>query len=265
MNLTKINEVVYIPLDKIEVNPFQPRKHFGDEDIDKLANSIEQYGVLQPISVRRDGDRYQLIIGERRTRASIKAGLTHIPAILVDVEDNDSAVAALIENLLRVDLNFLEEAEAIIKLMEEHGLSQTELSKTLGMSQSSISNKIRVFGLPDEVKIRISEGRLSERHARALLKLSDVSEMVRMVDRIVEEGLSVKRTEELIDRKLRSDDDAKKRDRMKRAKTSISYRIYANTIRQAFDAVSESNPKISIDEVETDDYFEMTVRIPKKE
>lgn len=265
MSLTKINEVVYIPIDMIDVNPHQPRKNFNDEDIEKLADSIKSYGVLQPVSVRKINDRYELIIGERRTRASVRAGVTHVPAIVVEVDDEDSAVAALIENVLRVDLSFLEEAEAMKNLLDQHGVSQTELSKTFGLSQSAISNKIRVLNLPDKIKIRLAESKLSERHARALLRVSGEDEMNSIVDRIVEDGLSVKKTEELIERRIRQNEDIRRKERSKNIKSSINYKIYANTIRNAFNTVNESNPTVSLHESEYDDYYEMIVRIPKKE
>lgn len=263
METRKINDVMYVAISEIEVNPFQPRKIFDETEIEKLAESIKSYGVVQPVSLRRKNDRYELIIGERRLRASVKAGMTHIPAVIVDVDDEDSAAVALIENILRVDLNFIEEAESIRRLMDIHGLSQTELSKRLGMSQSSISNKIRVLALPEDVKAQISDHHLTERHGRALLRLDTDKDMNQVLKKVISDGLNVKKTEELVERKLLNGERKRRKDKRINFKSAINYKVYLNTIKQAYSAVSEANPSVSFEERETEDMIEVVIKIPK--
>lgn len=263
MEYKKVNDVIYVPIESIDPNPYQPRKVFSKPEIEQLAESIKSYGVIQPISLRRDGERFQLIIGERRLRASQAAELTHIPAIVVDVDNEDSAVAALVENILRVDLSFLEEAEAIRKLMDLHDLSQVELSKRLGMSQSTISNKLRVLMLPDAVKIKLTEGKLTERHARALLRLPDEKSMNKILDRVLEGALSVKQTEQMIESLILRNQKKRNVIRRSQMKSAISYKVYLNTVRQAYSTMNASNPLISIEENDEDDKIVVKICIPK--
>lgn len=263
MELKKVNEVIYVPLSLIDANPYQPRKVFSKEHIDQLAASIKSYGVIQPISLRKNGERYELIIGERRFRASQVAEMTHIPAIVVDVDNEDSAVAALVENILRVDLSFLEEAEAIRKLMDIHNLNQIELSKRLGMSQSTLSNKLRVLMLPDQIKIKLTESFLTERHARALLKLDDESIMRKVLEKVVEGSWSVKKTEEYIEQLIVKSQKKRRLQKRSQMKTAISYKVYLNTVKQTYKTMIASNPEIAMEEDETDDCIVVKIVIPK--
>ncbi|WP_194948926.1 ParB/RepB/Spo0J family partition protein [Actinomyces trachealis] len=194
----------HIPLDQIDANPRQPRQYFDDEDIEELAASIREVGLLQPIVVRRslDGDdakpHYELIMGERRTRAARVAGLETIPAIVRYTDDQDLLRDALLENLHRVQLNPLEEAAAYKALLEDFGCTHAELSKRIARSRSQISNTLRLLRLPALVQRRVAAGVLSAGHARALLGLPDAGSMERLAQKIVAEGLSVRAAEELV-------------------------------------------------------------------
>ena len=198
-NLKKSNEVVLIPARMILPNPHQPRKNFNWDDLEGLAESIHHNGLLQPITVRRkDNGRYELISGERRLRACKMAGLSAIPSIIIDIDEEKSALLAVIENLQRENLHFFEEAMAIERLIKGFGLSQEEVSRKLGKSQPTLSNKLRILRLPDEIRYNIMIYGLTERHARALLRLPSTALMEQVIDSIVEQGLSVSATEQLI-------------------------------------------------------------------
>lgn len=166
-------QVVMIPLEKIEANPEQPRKVFDDEGMEELTGSIKEYGVLQPIILKDEKDIYTIIAGERRYRAAQLAGLSKIPAIVKNMETKEASLIALVENVQREDLNFLEEARAYKKLMEDFELTQGEIAEKVNKRQSTISNKIRILALPEKLQEQLIANKLTERHARALLKLKD--------------------------------------------------------------------------------------------
>ena len=188
-----------IPIDLIRPNPYQPRKKFDQSSMDELCKSIKQYGVIQPINVRKiSNTHYELVAGERRLRATAMSGQKEIPAIIVDVGEDDSAVMALIENLQRENLGYMEEAEGYLNLIKEHGLTQEELAQKIGKSQSTIANKIRLLRLPPMVKKILADNGLTERHARALLKLNDEQLQLKVLQKVVEKGLNVRKTEELV-------------------------------------------------------------------
>ena len=259
MGNSKINDVINIPIDNIIRNPYQPRKIFNIDSLNELADSIKSYGVIQPISVRELEGGYEIIMGERRFRASQIANATHIPAIIVDISDDDSAVVALVENLQRENLNFLEEASALSKLIEEHNLTQKEIADKIGKKQSTISNKLRILNLSDSVKEKILLNNLTERHARALLKV-DEKDRVKILNRVVKNGLNVKKTEELI----ASLNKNAKRKTQKR-KSFINYKIYVNTIKQAYKTILDTGFEAEYQEVDKGDYIELTVKIPKED
>jgi len=196
-------EVLNLPVDAVKPSPYQPRRIFDQNGLDELAASIKTYGVLQPISVRDMGHMgYELVAGERRLRASRLAGLCEIPAILVEITDTDSAVLALIENLQRRDLHFFEEAEGFRNLMSDYAFTQEELAARVGKNQSTIANKLRLLKIPRYLQKDIIANELTERHARALLRLNSDKAQAEVVHKIVEEGLTVRKTEELIERML---------------------------------------------------------------
>lgn len=187
-----------LPLNDIRPNPYQPRRQFSEGELAELADSIRRYGVLQPIVVRSGDEGLELVAGERRLRACKMLGLDTIPAVVRDLSDEDLAVLALVENLQREDLHFLEEAQGYQRLLEEFGLTQEELAKRIGKSQSTIANKIRLLKLSPPVQDFISREIISERHARALLKLPGEEEQLAILEKIIERGLTVQETEAYI-------------------------------------------------------------------
>ena len=268
----KVNEkdeknIVYINIDSIRPNPYQPRKQFNKAALDELCESIIQYGVLQPINVRKiSNNSYELVAGERRLRAAKLAGLKEIPAILIDVDDNNSAVMALIENLQREDLSYMEEAEGYNNLITEHGFTQEELAQKIGKSQSTIANKIRLLRLPPLVKKILADNNLTERHARALLKLHDEQLQLKVLKIVCERGLNVKRTEELIERaidkytRVKNENDGDR----KMTRSIKDIRIFVNTIRQAIETMKKSGVNAKAAQLDRGEYVEFIVRIPKK-
>jgi ParB family transcriptional regulator, chromosome partitioning protein len=251
----------YLPTELIYPNVYQPRKYFDEEAIDDLANSIKAFGIIQPISVRKISEiNYELVAGERRLRAAKKAGLKEIPALIIDITDRDSAVIALLENIQREDLNFIEEAEAFYNLIEEHSYTQEKLAEEIGKSQSTIANKLRILKLNSEVRSIILENKLTERHARALLKLHDDNLQKVILKIIIEKNLNVKKTEELIEKELLRISSEESKSRSSRIKTSINPKIYVNTIKQVF---SKYGVDAKYNTKESDKNFEVTIIIPK--
>ena len=209
MNLSRIQttpvlrSIEKIPIHLVHPNPYQPRRTFSEQSIEELARSIARYGLIQPIVVRRiNATHYELIAGERRLRASKRAGLSEIDAIIQRVGEQDSAVMALIENLQRENLHFFDEAEAYRNLLLEHGMTQEDLARKIGKNQSTVANKLRILKLTPAVKAAIMANRLTERHARTLLRIQDPRLQLQLIDQIRRESLSVKATEDLVERIL---------------------------------------------------------------
>ena len=193
------SEVVYLHLDDIIPNRFQPREVFDEQALKELAVSIKEHGVIQPIIVRKVDNKYEIIAGERRYKASTMAGLNKIPAIIKNLDDKESSKVALIENLQRRDLTPIEEARTYQKILElEDEMTQEELAATMGKTQSSVSNKLRLLALPDEIQDALLNEKISERHARCLLNLEDANEQVKMLDRIIAEKLTVRELDRII-------------------------------------------------------------------
>ena len=190
-------KIYYIPIEDIIPNRFQPRLAFDERELNELANSIIKYGVIQPIVLRNIGDKYEIIAGERRYKASCLAGLKKVPAIINNTDDNTSAEIALLENLQRKNLSVIEEAQSYKKLMDR-GFTQEDMASKLGVSQSSIANKMRLLNLPKEVQNALLYNRISERHARSLLSLPDADMQKNLLNKIITEKLTVKQTEEEI-------------------------------------------------------------------
>ena len=190
--------VVFLPARSIRPNPAQPRRVFREEALAELADSIRRHGILQPLSVRRIGNTYELIAGERRLRAGVLAGLSEIPCIVMSMDEEESGAAALVENLQRQNLDFIEEARGIARLMEKGNLSQEQAAALLGRSQSSVANKLRLLRHSEPVLAALREGGLTERHARALLKLKSEQEKLSAIAVIVRMGMSVARTESFV-------------------------------------------------------------------
>lgn len=191
--------VVFLPARAIRANPAQPRKIFQEEALTELAESIRQHGILQPLSVRRVGTAYELIAGERRLRAGILAGLTEIPCIIMSMDDKESGMAALVENLQRQDLDFIEEARGIALVIDQWSMSQEQAARLLGKSQSAVANKLRLLRHSKPVLEKMRQAGLTERHARALLKLESEPEKLKAIETIVRMGMSVARAEQYIE------------------------------------------------------------------
>ncbi|ADL54034.1 nucleoid occlusion protein [Clostridium cellulovorans] len=255
------NTVYYVSPYEIVPNLYQPRKFFDEVGINELAQSISIFGIIQPLSVRRLGEnRYELVAGERRLRAAKKAGLGEVPVIIVDVDDKESAAIALLENLQREDLNYLEEAEAFYNLIKEHSYTQEQLAKEIGKKQSTIANKLRLLKLDNEIRKQLIDNNLTERHARALLKLPTLEAQIKVLDTVIKKNLNVKETELLIEKELNFINDIGK-DGKKRIRTnSMNSKLYINTIKQVFDKFGIDAKYKSKD---ADDFIEVTVRIPK--
>lgn len=260
-------EIKYIEVEKVRPNPYQPRQFFEQSALEELAASIKEHGLMQPITVRVIGDSYQLIAGERRLKASKLIDLETIPAVITEVSNQDSAVLALIENLQRENLNFIEESQAYYDIMKDHGYTQQQLAKSIGKNQSTVANKLRLLKLPEEVTKKVLEHSLSERHARALLKLPDKKSQLRALKIIASKDLNVKRTEELIDKilinatqeaKIKKEQDQK----MKRFLNDI--RLFTNTITQAVDIIQQSGVDAKYTMKEKSDGYEIKIKIPMK-
>lgn len=189
-----------IPINQIDPNPHQPRRDFDVEALTGLAQSIKEHGIVQPLVVRRMGERYELIAGERRLRAAEMAGLTEVSVIVGDFDDRKAMEMALIENIQREDLNPIEEASAIQRLRDDFGLTQEELSSRLGKSRPAIANSLRLLSLEDEIQESVSRGTISAGHARALLGVSDPDSRLKLHQEVVDKALSVRQTEELVKR-----------------------------------------------------------------
>ena len=252
-------QVLLIPNEQIFPNPNQPRQVFDQEELVNLAISIRMNGILQPITVRQTDKGYELVSGERRLRASKLAGLVSIPCIVVEVNNMKSAVFALIENLQRQNLNYFEEALAIERLMDEYGLSQEDAARRLGKAPSTVSNKLRLLILPEEARIKLMEKGLTERHARALLKL-DSEDVLPILDRIIDKKLNVTQTEELIEEVLSKRDSPKRH--TKRMFSDV--KIFLNTINNAVDTMKKSGIGADIKREDTGESYIYRIEIPKK-
>ncbi len=261
-NFTRFGEVRTIPIKNIMPNPNQPRQEFDKAALQDLAISIMEYGLMQPITVRQTGPfDYELIAGERRMTACKSLGMTYIPAIVMRANDTDSAILALVENIQRENLNYIEEAEAFCTLITEHGLTQEELADKLGKGQSTIANKIRILRLSPEIREILTENSLTERHARALLRLPEERQQLRILKIIVERGLNVAKTEELVDKLLKGPDRPALDTKNMRVFKDL--RIFTNTIKQAVDMMKRSGIEAKAKKREDDNYIEYTIVIPK--
>lgn len=253
-------QIQLIPHENIYPNPHQPRVRFDYNELENLASSIRANGILQPINVRPlDSGKFELISGERRLRAARIIGITKLPCIVMDVSDEQSALFAIIENVQRQNLDFFEEAIAIERLMTDHCLSQEEIGRKLGKAQSTLSNKLRLLRLPEEMRDKIIMASLTERHARALLSLPDNSTRHRALDIIIERHLTVSESERLINDILRRRKEPKK----PAIKVFKDMRIFINTLNHAVDSIRRAGLEADTAKSETDEYFEYVVRISK--
>lgn len=259
------NKISDIPIIKIRPNKAQPRKVFNEEDLNALSQSIAENGILQPLTVRKvSATEYELIAGERRLRASVMAGLRKVPCIVIKCSEKESAVYALLENLQRSDLGIFEEARGVSRLIRRYGLTQQEAAVKLGKTQSTIANKLRLLRLTYEEQEWIENAGLSERHARALLKLGDEGARREALSKIISENLNVQQSENLINLMLSlSPKNNKKQGTSKAVIKDV--RIFVNTINKAIDTMRLAGIDAQSDKTDTDNFIEYTIRIPKKQ
>ena len=246
--------VVFLPARAIQPNPAQPRKVFREEALEELSQSIRQHGILQPLSVRRVGLTYELIAGERRLRAARLAGLTEIPCIIMNMDDKESGMTALVENLQRQDLDFIEEARGIALLMEQWSMSQEQIARTIGKSQSAVANKLRLLKHSPQVLEALRAGGLTERHGRALLKLGTEQEKLTAIAHILRLKLGVAQTEKYIEQLL---------DAREPRKPKANVGAFLNNLNQSLAKIQLSGIPAVSERRETDSQIVLTITIPK--
>ena len=267
MELTRKNSflsrrVIYLSVDKIRPNPSQPRRYFDDESLLELSRSILRYGVIQPLTVRHGANGYELIAGERRLRAARLAGLREVPCLLARADEEDSPLLALIENLQRRDLHWFEEAVAIAKLISTYGLSQEQAAEKLGKSQSAVANKLRLLRLSPDCVALLRENDLSERHARALLRLEGEEARLAAAREIVARKYNVAQTEAYVESLLRQVNVTPP----ERQPTYVikDVRIFLNSIRRQLGIMQRAGVDAAVEREDTDDEIRMTIRIPRR-
>lgn len=259
--------IVYLRTDELTPNPVQPRKRFDDESLEELSGSIKSYGILNPLTVRLRCGKYELVAGERRLRAAKLAGLEEVPCILIDVNMEDASLIALVENLQRRDLDFIEEALGISQLIRMFGMSQEEAARRIGKSQSAVANKLRLLKLPSDVLESLRQNGLTERHGRALLRLPSPVAQRAALEYIVDNGLTVAATDAYIDALLSVPDEAEQKDEEKPEKRRTfvlkDVRVFLNTLSRSIDLMKQGGIDAGIQREETDDSLILTISIPK--
>lgn len=254
--------VQYIPLGRIRPNPQQPRRSFDEEGLAELAASIRSCGILQPLTVRRAGEGYELVAGERRLRAARIAGLREVPCLVAQVGEEDSALLALMENLQRRDLDCWEEAQAIARLISRYGLSQEEAARRLGRAQPTVANKLRLLRLPEDVRALLRENSLTERHARALLRLQDPEVQRRAAGDMVRRGMNVAQAEAYVEKLLQSAQVTPPRGRSTYIIKDV--RLFLNSVDRGLHLMRQAGVDAGWDRQDTDREILLTIRIPKR-
>lgn len=257
-----VRKTTEIPVSMIRTNKQQPRQIFGEEQLIELRDSIKEFGILQPLILKKQSDgEYLLIAGERRLRAAAMAGLDRVPAIIRDADEEEINLIALVENIQRENLGYIEEAKAYKNIMEKYDMSQMELSEKLGKNQSTISNKIRILTLPDDIQEMLAENRLTERHARALLKIEDNRIRKVILDKVIKHGFNVKQTEKLVEDYL-TQKEQQERDINK--VRHISYKLYLNTLRRTFNDMELNKKGATFRQEDVGSSLKITITIPKE-
>ena len=254
--------VQYIPLGRIRPNPQQPRRSFDEEGLAELAASIRSCGILQPLTVRRAGEGYELVAGERRLRAARIAGLREVPCLVAQVGEEDSALLALMENLQRRDLDCWEEAQAIARLISRYGLSQEEAARRLGSDQPTLANKLRQLRLPEDQRALLPENGLTERHARALLRLQDPEVQRRAAGDMVRRGMNVAQAEAYVEKLLQSAQVTPPRGRSTYIIKDV--RLFLNSVDRGLHLMRQAGVDAGWDRQDTDREILLTIRIPKR-
>lgn len=257
---TAKRQVLDLPIANISPNPYQPRREFDSKELEDLAQSIAQVGILQPLSVRRVSGGWELIAGERRLRAAELAGLSCVPCLPVEADDDASALLALVENLQRKDLDVWEEAAALRQLIDRHHLSQEEAAKRVGKSQSAVANKLRLLKLPRDVIDSLRANQLSERHARALLRLDNAEAQRAVVQHIIKYQLNVAQTEAYIERLCRRQEVPRRASPVYRFR---DVRLFLNTVKKSLAVMQSAGVNARCGHEETDSEITLTIHIPK--
>lgn len=255
-----INRIVEVAIEEIVPNPHQPRTEFDLADIQSLADSIAQNGILQPLTIRRGNSGYELVAGERRLRAAKIAGLQVVPCIILDISSRNSAIMALVENIQRQDLNFFDEASAMERLISYYGMTQEDAAAKLGKAQSTIANKLRLLRLSQDEREIIMKFNLTERHARALLRLGSPEERLQILEKVVKNNLNVEKTEALIEEKIGQ--HKTRESYRKRSKVFQNVRIFVNTINKAIETMQAAGIQADVQKVQKEEFVEYRVRIP---
>lgn len=259
-------EVVQLSVDSIVPNEYQPRTEFDDEKIKELALTLHTHGMIQPIVVRKkDDDSYELIAGERRLRAAKSLEWKTISAIVRSLTDTETASLALIENIQREQLSVIEEARAYEQLIVMHSLTQEALAQRLGKSQSTVANRIRLLTLPDQVQEALRLKQITERHARALMKLKEAELQLKFLKIIRENELNVRDTDQLIKDYLNKDEEKEDKPKAKRKMFSKDIRIATNTIKQSLKMIADTGIKVESTEEDLEDYYQITIRVKKEQ
>lgn len=255
-----VAKVIQVDVNKIEPNPYQPRREF--DDIDGLAQSIRRNGILQPLTVRRTENGFQLVAGERRLRAAKMLGLESVPCIPMTITERNSAMLALIENIQRRDLSFFDEAEAIAKLIDFYGMTQEDAAISLGKSQPSIANKLRLLKLDKSVQEKISKYGLTERHARALLRLKCKDDQLNIVEVFKEKNMNVEAAERCVEAFLQKEKNLNSF--KKRSVVFKDVRLFVNTLNKAVEMMKAAGIEADSQRIQNEDYIEYIVKIPVK-
>lgn len=254
--------IVLLPTDEIAPNPCQPRQVFDGDSLASLADSIRRYGVLNPISVRQRQGRYELVAGERRLRAARLAGLDEVPCVVLDIDGAESGAIALVENLQREDLDFAEQARGLSRLITQFGLTQEECARRIGLSQSAVANKLRLLKLSPELLDDLRQAGLTERHARALLRLPDEASRRAALVRIVRHKLSAAETDRCVDALL---ERAEQRERGSRSRFVLKdVRVFLNTLQHSVDLLRRGGVDAALEQVETEDGLLVTILIRRQ-
>jgi len=271
--LYQTDQISFLSAGDIVPNPAQPRKHFDTAALRELADSIARYGVLQPLTVRYHKRKYELVAGERRLRAARMAGLSKVPCIVLDVGMEDSSLIALVENLQRRDLNYIEEAEGLSQLIQAFDMSQEEAARRVGKSQSAVANKLRILKLPRDMLDRLKQAGLTERHARAMLRLGSNRERYEVLEHIIQHDLTVAKTEDYIDEYLSgflalaqmgsSEQVIPKMPAAKPMYVIKDVRLFLNAVNRGMDMMKQSGINACVEQDETETDMVITIKIPK--
>ncbi len=255
-----LREILEVPIGALRRNPAQPRRRFSQEGLEELAESIRQYGILNPLTIRPTADgRYELVAGERRLRAARMAGLESVPCRVLAVGEQDSALLALVENLQRRDLDFLEEAEGMARLIRDFGLRQEDVARRLGISQSAVANKLRLLRLDPRLLDHILSAGLTERHARALLRLPEELR-TEALDHILQENLTVAATDAYAERLLATAPQPRRRTLF----VLKDVRVFLNTLDRGLEVMRQGGIQADMKKQETDEALILTISIPRK-